>query len=163
MEISDIQRHHGVLCFSINSKPSGLHNFKHLKSDAATRLIPIHSKLRELGFGDYVRLVRKKHGRTSRLFPDFTYHQNSSYTKNFSRWYNESFTKQLGIKSSSHIFHGLRHTMNTRLLHAEVEPSMVAMLLGHARSGVQANYFAEGYKPHQLAEALERFSIEPNC
>ena len=161
MEIADIQEHDGVLCFSINSTANGQGNFKQLKSDAATRLIPIHSNLRDLGFGDYVRSVRNKHGNASRLFPDFTYQKNTGYTKNFGRWYNETLMARLGIKSSSHIFHGLRHTMNTRLLQAGVEPSVVAMLLGHARSGVQAQYFADGYKPHQLAEALERFAIEP--
>lgn len=161
MEIADIQKHDGVLCFSINSKANGQGNFKHLKSDAATRLIPIHSNLRKLGFGDYVRSIRNKHGNASRLFPDFTYQKNTGYTKNFGRWYNETLMARLGIRSSSHIFHGLRHTMNTRLLQAGVEPSMVAMLLGHARSGVQAQYFADGYKPRQLSEALEWFSVEP--
>lgn len=162
MEIADIQEHDGVMCFSINSKSNGHGNVKQLKSDAATRLIPIHSNLRELGFGDYVRSVRKRHGNTSRLFPDFTYQKKTGYTKNFGRWYNETLTARLGIKSSSHIFHGLRHTMNTRLLQVSVEPSLVAMLLGHARSGVQAQYFADGYKPRQLAKALELFSIEPS-
>lgn len=161
MEIADIQEHDGIKCFSINSKANGRGNFKQLKSDAATRLIPIHQNLRELGFGDYVRSVRNKHANTSRLFPDFTYQKKTGYTKNFGRWYNETLMARLGIKSSSHIFHGLRHTMNTRLLQAGVEPSVVAMLLGHARSGVQAQYFADGYKPNQLAEALERFSVEP--
>jgi len=161
MEIADIQEYDGIKCFSINSKANGQGNFKQLKSDAATRFIPIHSNLRELGFGDYFRLVRNKHGYASRLFPDFTYQKHTGYTKNFGRWYNETLMARLGIKSSSHIFHGLRHTMNTRLLQAGVEPPVVAMLLGHARSGVQAQYFADGYKPHQLAEAVERFSVEP--
>lgn len=161
MEVADIQKYDAITCFSINSKPSCKRNLKHLKSDAATRIIPLHSRLIKLGFGDYARSVRKTHGNTSRLFPNFSYQEDFRYTKNFQRWYNEIFTVQLGVKSNSHIFHGLRHTMNTRLLQAGVEPSVVATLLGHARSGVQANYFAEGYKPSQLAEALERFSVEP--
>ena len=50
--------------------------------------------------------------------------------------------------------------MNTRLLQAGVEPTVVQMLLGHSRGGVQAQYFVEGYKVKQLSEAIEQFSIK---
>lgn len=87
LEIADIQKHDGIICFDINSVQHNERNLKHLKSDAAHRLIPMHSKLQELGIGNYARSIRSRHGKDSRLFPDFAHHRNKGYTKNFGRWY----------------------------------------------------------------------------
>ncbi|MCF3931848.1 tyrosine-type recombinase/integrase [Acuticoccus sp. M5D2P5] len=75
-----------------------------------------------------------------------------------SRWFNQQFTKGVGIKSKSHVFHSFRHTMVTRLAQAGVAEPVHLSLVGHERQGVtQQVYLREGFTLRQLKDAIDRF------
>ena len=149
---SDIVQEQGVWCFSINDEGEE----KSLKTDAAKRMVPVHGRLIELGVLD---LAHKQGDRSKRIF-DYSFHKADGYGRSLGRWFNDSFTFRLGIKSKELVFHSFRHTMITRLGQAGVAEPIVKTIVGHERAGVtQQVYFKEGYTVKQLSEAINRFSI----
>lgn len=131
---------------------------KRLKSSAARRTVPVHSHLIELGLLNYH--ARRQAQGHDRLFPDFTYSPKAGYGDKLSKWFNRTFTKNIGIKSDAHVFHGLRHTFATRLGQADVQTERIQFIIGHERQGVTHQvYMKEGYTLQQTRDAVERFSV----
>jgi len=71
----------------INSKSDDLESPKRLKNKASESLIPLHNKLIELGFIDFVKKQRKS--KAVRLFPDLYYNINDEHSRKAGRWFNE--------------------------------------------------------------------------
>ena len=155
LELSDIRQEDGIWLFDITEDGE---DKKRLKSDAAHRSVPIHSKLIELGLLEFVS--KRRSAAHVRLFPDYTYSPKHGYGDKLSKWFNRTFTTSLGIKSDAHVFHGLRHTFATRLGQADVPTERIQFIVGHERQGVtQQVYMKEGYTPKQTKEAVERFAV----
>lgn len=152
LTVDDVKQHEGLWCFDLNDEGEG----KHLKNEASVRIVPIHSRLIELGVLDYVAGLRAR--RSPKLFPEYSYTPNYGWGKNLSVWFNTRLLVNLGIKTKQLVLHSLRHTMATRLLHADVQEPIVQGLVGHTRKGVtQQHYFDAGYKVRQLKEAIEKY------
>lgn len=158
LRVADVQEHDGIWCISINDDdPSGN---KRLKTNAARRLVPVHSALMKLGFLDFVARRANFTGDV-RLFPEFTHSVKHGYTKNQGHFFNNVFLPALGLKTKHAVFHALRHTMVTRLHQAGIAQPLVQTLIGHEREGVtMKTYFNEGYSVAQLKEAIEGYLIE---
>lgn len=147
----NIRQIDGIWCLDINDQSVE----QHLKTQAAKRVIPVHSKLIELGFLGYVDAARNS-GR-SRLLHELTYDKNNGYGRNLGRWFNEKFLTKLGFNDGTLVFHCLRHTMVTELLRADVPDGIAKAIVGHAQDGVTKTvYFEKGYKTEQLQSAIER-------
>lgn len=154
LKVEDVREEDGILCFDINE----LGDSK-LKTGASTRLVPVHSKLIELGFLDYLESVKAK-GR-ERLLYELTYDRNNGYGRNLGRWFNTRFLVELSLKSKASVFHSLRHTMFTELLRAGVDLPIAKAVIGHTQEGVGLQvYFERGYKIEQLKEAIEKVHTE---
>lgn len=155
LHIEDIVCVDGVWVFDFNEDGDGE---KRLKSPAALRRVPIHSQLIELGLLDFHE--RQRADGYERLFPDYTYTPKSGYGDKLSKWFNRTFTGNLGIKSDAHVFHGLRHTFATRLIQADIPTERVQFIIGHEREGVTHQVYAkDGYTLYQTTEAVEQFSV----
>jgi integrase len=152
LTVGDVKQHEGVWCFDLNDEGEG----KHLKNEASVRIVPIHSRLIELGVLTYVETLRAK--KAPKLFPEYTYTPNYGWGKNLSVWFNTKLLVTLGLKTKQLVLHSLRHTMTTRLLQADVQEPIVQGIVGHTRKGVtQQHYFDKGYKIEQLKEAIEKY------
>ena len=155
LRASDVQERDGVLCISINEEDPD--HKKHLKTAAALRLVPVHSKLIEHGFAAFVA-GKKAKAPDARLFPEFPFSPKHGFGRNQGRWFNETFLPALDLKTDQLVFHSLRHTMVTRLHQANVPLPLVQTLVGHEREGVtMKTYFNESYKVEQLKAAAEAF------
>ncbi|MBO9399747.1 site-specific integrase [Shimia sp. R9_3] len=155
LDIDDIKRVDDVWIFDFTD--SG-HELKRLKTSAAQRRVPIHSELLRLGLLKLVE-TRQAHSH-NRLFPDFKYTEKAGYGDQLSKWFNRTFTADLGIKSEAHVFHGLRHTFATRLAQSDVETERIQFIIGHERQGVTHQvYMREGYTLKQTRNAVEKFAV----
>lgn len=153
--VSDVKQEGGVWLFDVTEEGG---QGKRLKSNAAHRRVPVHSRLLELGFLDF-REQQRQGG--DRLFPDLTYSKTDGYGRNLSRWFNDRFLTKLNLKSEGVSFHCFRHTVNTRLNQSNVPERQVGAILGHAQSGMTyGTYFKEGFLPHQLQAALNTLTYE---
>ena len=155
IHLADIRQEDGIWCFDLNEDDEG----KHLKTAAATRLVPIHARLIQMGLIDHVEVMRRRG--QQKLFPDFTYSKQNGWGRNLGRWFNEKLLPELGIKSKELVFHSLRHTVVTRLMHAYVEEPIVKALVGHQQQGVTQQHYFKGYTITQLNDALQKLDFSP--
>ncbi len=125
---------------------------KRLKTVNARRVVPLHSRLVELGLLNYAEALRAT-GRHQRLFPELRWDETKGYSKQASRWFNEIFMgRRLQIKrDSSQVFHSLRHNFITALMHLDVPERIVSQLAGHERGETMAG---KRYAKDRAAEAL---------
>ncbi|WP_170308281.1 site-specific integrase [Parashewanella tropica] len=107
-----------------------------LKTEGSERIIPIHPKLVELGFIEFVK--KQRHKGTARVFPELKKGAHS-LGDSISRWFNRTMLKNIGInKDDEHLngnkidFHCLRKTFSDELLCMGVELSLVKTLMGHS-------------------------------
>jgi len=155
IDLADIREESGILVFDLNDEGEG----KQLKSAASRRLVPVHSRLTELGLLAHVEKLRRK-GAT-KLFPDFPDSVEHGRGRNLGRWFNEKLLPKLGIKSEELVFHSLRHTVITALMQADVPEPIVKAIAGHQQEGVtQQHYFKQGYTIQQLNNAMQKLHYE---
>lgn len=123
LEVKNIQEIDGLAVIKITDTGED----QRVKSDAGHRIIPIHSKLIELGFMNYVQMqsgislwsdLRRRSGRAGGFFSQY-----------FSR-----LRDSLGIPSDI-VFHSFRHTFRSALAERGVAELIIDRLLGHEISG----------------------------
>ncbi len=135
--VSDIQREGNIWFFNINDDGE-----KKLKNKSSKRTVPIHSKLIELGFLDYVTRA-KKDGHERILF-GLSKAGNNGYGRNLGRWFNDTLLPELGIKKKVLSFHSFRHWVLTALQQSGVEDSLAKRLVGHTQVDVMNLNYAKG-------------------
>ncbi|WP_165802871.1 site-specific integrase [Pelagivirga sediminicola] len=155
LQVADIQREDGIWFFNLMDEGD---SNKRFKSDAAIRKVPLHKELLRLGLLDF-HALRMQHG-DKRMFPDYKHCIKNGYGRALGRWFNVTLTPALGIKSKHHVFHGLRHTMISRLAQAGIEEPIYQSIVGHERQGVtQQVYNRQGYTLAQLKAAIDLFAV----
>lgn len=138
---------------------------KSLKSDAAKRIVPIHSRLLELGFMDFLEKskakgtkIRHGGGHKVRLLYDLTYTEHEQWGRNLGRWFNERFLAKLGLKTSKKTLHSLRHSFITSLSAAGVDGAIVKSIVGHEADTVTTQVYTHYGVDHLpvFKEAMEK-------
>ncbi len=148
----DIRQDSGVWYFDINDQDE----MKRLKTDAAVRRVPIHSRLIELGILDYLESVKRMENPSLRLLHELSYSEQSGWGRKLGRWFNTTFLNSLGIKKTGLSFHSLRHSAITSMRRAGVERPIVQALVGHEPDGVTEEVYTHGYDMVQLKSAIEK-------
>ncbi|MCL5778332.1 hypothetical protein M1105_15220 [Limibaculum sp. FT325] len=78
LHLSDIRKKDDIWCFDLNEADE-----KQLKTDSSKRLVPVHSKLIEYGFLDYIRVMEQSNSR--KLFLDFPYCPKNGWGRSLGR------------------------------------------------------------------------------
>ncbi|CAN7160435.1 site-specific integrase [Paraburkholderia hospita] len=156
LHLSDIRDQDGIWLVDINDDDLR----KQLKSESATRTVPIHPVLVGIGLLRYHAEVTAEG--YDRLFPDLT--RTNKAKDSFGADPSEFFTgyrRKLGVTSKSEIFdatnnkwigrgtkvfHSLRDTANSKLRHAGVTQERRERLVGHASRDVNNRH----YRPADL-------------
>lgn len=130
-------------------------NQKKLKTKYSNRRIPLHPRLMEWGFLEFL------HGRASpasdeRIFKEVSISKQGdpshAYSKTFSR-----YLKDVGVKNSHLSFHSFRHTFSDACDNASItEPQRKAMM-GHSDQSASAQY-GTGASIPVLFEAMSKIS-----
>lgn len=100
---------------------------KRIKNQSSERLVPIHRKLIELGFLDYVA-ERRKDSSQRNLFPELGVDKKGYRSNLFSKWFGRFKGKY--IPTSKATFHGFRHTWRTQLSRFDISIEDVEQLGG---------------------------------
>ncbi|HRP25453.1 MAG TPA: site-specific integrase, partial [Promineifilum sp.] len=140
LSVTDIGTHDGVETISILAREEG----KRLKNKASERIIPIHSKLIELGFLDYVRTIK-----AGRLFPELP--EDPARPGNFGAKATEQFTayrRKCGVGALSgkgnKSIHSFRSTFISALRKAGVPKDRRTRLAGHEYDDTQDKTYHGG-------------------
>ena len=148
--VKDISQVDGVTCMHITNDEKD----QTLKNDGSKRRIPIHSSLIQLGFLDYVALI-KKEGH-ARVFPQLTRKGNNGYADPVGKWFSRLVTS-VGLDDPRLVIHSLRHGGITKLHSAGVPVNMVEHLVGHSAGNVHEQYVhKELISIKTLRDGLER-------
>ena len=87
---------------------------KRLKNLSSRRIVPLHDTILELGFLDYLNLIKKvpvgeNNLERTRVFEELTY-RDGTYARSVSRFWNFRYLPLLGLKKTTLNLHSLRHT-----------------------------------------------------
>ena len=102
-----------------------------LKTVNAERDIPIHPQLIELGFLNYVELIKSTPA-ANNLWPELP-KRNERSGGYFSQWFGE-YLKTIQLNGEVD-FHSFRHTVRTQLVLKDVSEIAIDRLLGHSHTG----------------------------
>ena len=131
-------------CFDIVEEPE--REDKHLKTKSSRRIVPIHNTLLDLGFVEFIELLKKKDPSRERLFQELKISE-GSYNKNVSTFFNNRYLPNLGLKTNKKNFHSFRHTVSDHLKQKGIEPHFINELLGHSSGNIDLDRYGKGYNP----------------
>jgi integrase len=115
---------------------------KDLKTETSERHIPIHSKLVDLGFLDFVE--QRKKDKQKVLFNQIRAGKKiagkDGWGVTISKWYNLNLVKKIGVdkreeKANNKLvdFHGLRHTFLSKFKELGICDNLVKQIAGHGK------------------------------
>lgn len=135
MLTSDVRQHHGVWILHIT--PEGSQD-KSVKTDGSARVVPLHSRLIELGFLKYHAAVVER-GETQ-LFPELEPDTRGHLSRTPSRFF-AGYFKDIRVKvDRSRNFHSFRHTATDAFRRAGYLDEQFNMLLGHTKATTTGKY-----------------------
>ena len=133
-------------CFDILEEPN--RPDKKLKNQSSRRIVPIHDILLELGFIDFINLL-KKDTKRKRVFEELIYSE-GTYGRSISRFFNNRYLPLLGIKTNKNGFHSFRHSVIDHLKQLGVEPHFINELVGHSQGNIDLDRYGKRYNPDIL-------------
>lgn len=156
--VNDIREEDGIHYFRIDNK----NPLQRLKTDAARRDIPIHPKLIELGFLNYVEKVKELG--EERIFFQQYHTKGKGYGQALGKLFTaKKFktdwldTNRYDTTRETKVFHSFRHTFATRMF-GNVSPREIDFIMGHKNDVVQQGYIRPPMKV--LFAAITKLDLE---
>lgn len=141
---------------------------KKIKNRASERAVPVHQKLVELGFLDYVDDI-KAHG-FERLFPNLPPSEKNGYGDAVGDWFNGRYLRpaapgskalRAGIADPEKSFHSFRYVVTNGLYGITRERLLVAEITGHDRGNdVLTNVYLDPSDAARRAFTLNELRYE---
>jgi integrase len=150
----DLKQIEGSLFFHFTE----VHADQKLKTANSRRLVPVHSKLIELGFAAYLDDIRKSGH--ERIFPALT-HTRDGYSKNASSWFSRyRKTNLLKIEGKKQDFHSFRHNVSDFFKQNDVPETQAAAIFGHASQKITYGRYGRDLKADKLVTLLEKLNFD---
>lgn len=139
LKIKQIVKRDGILVFNVKEEDED----QQLKNESSKRKIPIHEKLLELGFLEF--LEKQKAKKSQMLFDDLYHTSGKGYGQSFGKVFNKFKREWLEPQTIEKIFkrellldlHSFRHTIATALRRGKVSEEHISVLLGHELNQTQ--------------------------
>lgn len=149
LERADIRQEEGVWIFDINNKGE-----KTTKTEAGLRLVPIHSKLIELGFMDFCN-QRAEGRKTGNLWGFIKWRESwgKTWGGQFNSWFAQNIQKEKGK-----VFHSFRHTVIDELKQIGESKEVVSELVGHVVKDITFGRYGKSYSVQILRNTIEKLS-----
>jgi integrase len=125
---------------------------KRLKNKSATRLIPIHNKIIELGFLEYL-------GNSGRIFKDLNRKSSSDkLTPKVSKWFG-GYRHKKGVVGTQKAFHSFRHLFKDVVRKQIANEELSDAITGHSNSSIGRKY-GLGYGLEKLNEGVQSLQFD---
>lgn len=135
--IDDDDKRQEVWCIDITDTPDDDALPNQIKNEASNRLVPLHPKLIELGFIDY---VTKLPDQTGRVFPGLkAVGIGKKLTDKVGQWFSR-YKQECEIEDKAKVFHSFRHTWKTHAVDAGIPERVCRQFQGH-----EGKYAADKY------------------
>ncbi|MFA0481819.1 DUF6538 domain-containing protein [Vibrio splendidus] len=143
--VDNIREIDGIWCFFFK-ETNDTQNFK---NEASIRITPIHKRLIELGFLEFVATCNGRVFETGLPF-----YGERGYAKELSRWFNDKgkYKQKLGFKAGEKTdFHSFRHTViDFYKQHTNLEERFVQAIVGHKNNAITFDRYGSDFKPSVL-------------
>jgi len=148
---SDVQRKDGIWVFNVSAD----HESQTVKTEAAIRIVPIHSEIIRCGFLDYVKALPD-----GQLWPALRPggvdgKLNNYFSKRF-----PAFRRKWGVTRARVSFHSFRKNVAQALKDARATPAETAELIGHEQGFTFGTYAPLQLPMPALKELIERVKYE---
>jgi integrase len=153
MDRADVVERDGVWCMMI--RPSDEDDDgpgMSVKTDESIRKVPIHRRLIEAGFIDYVQSLDG-----GKLFPKVRPDSRNRWSGRVSNWFGE-YRKKLGLGQRWLDFHSFRHGWKTAANGARLPENLHDAITGHNNGSVGRTY--GGIPIAQLKEAVDKVDFD---
>jgi integrase len=146
--VEDVKVVDGVLCLDVNDSHD-----KKLKTLSSSRLVPIHPRLVDLGFLEYVKgMQEQKH---PRLWMNLERREADGYGSAYGKVF-QRFNRKYITDDPQKTFHSLRHTFADTLKQRGVQESLISELMGHSNSNITTGRYGKRYRPKVLLDAIRK-------
>ncbi len=151
LQLADVRQTEGIWCMHIRSDAGG----RLLKNEYSVRIVPIHSRVIELGFLDYLNAQEGQ-----RLVDSLRGNKVGKFGGPVSLVFNKHLA-DIGVKTSrNQNFHSLRHTWATSARRAGIPDADADELGGWSKSGSQrARTYAADHTIPAKAALIERLKF----
>ena len=129
-----------------------------LKNTPSERTIPLHRKLIELGFINFVEQARA--AGQERLFPELYTTKRIKSGEVAGRWFRNTDLKNVGLKDGGKTFHSFRHNFVDALKALEIPEHTVAQLTGHKHSSITYGTYGSATPIKALYGVVERLEFD---
>jgi len=164
LTVADVYTENDISVFSFNEHEEN----KKLKNENSARTVPVHKKLIELGFLEFVEYLTKLN--ETRLFPTLTKDKYGSYTRKISSFFNEKYKScvgyisYVGIKKSSNLgkkdFHSFRHAFITQAKHLVLNERVVKEIVGHSSSDITFDTYGGDYTLKAKKKEIDKIKFD---
>lgn len=144
----DVVRKDGINCFNIVAREGW-----DPKTEAGTRLVPIHSWLLKHGLMDFVKEQRAR-GAEHLFSPELLLHK-KKLSSGFGREFSDMKIK-LGVGKKT-TFHSFRHTFRTVLDSTDLKEAHIDAVMGHEGGGSEGRVYSKRVTTAKLKEVVEAF------
>lgn len=144
LHTSDVQEHDCTHYLNIAEIEEG----QTLKNQNSIRRVPLHPRLIELGFLDYVR------SRNTKMVFELRPYR-GRYSHAFSKWFGRFVREKIGITDSKKVFHSFRHSFKDAGRDCGLDKAIVDALQGHSDGSVSGGY-GSGYSLAALDRAMKQ-------
>lgn len=147
--VDDIKYENKIWYFNINDEFEN----QHLKNKTSKRKIPVHPKLIELGFIDFVKEVRKS--KKDRLFYQLTYKEKTRYTHMMGSWFGR-YMSSIHIEGRNKVFHSFRHTVKPYLRDCGIPQEYQNAICGWAAKDIGERVYGGEIPVKRLYEEISK-------
>lgn len=166
LTLEDVYQHDGtdIWVIDINDNDN-----KQIKNESSLRKVPVHAKLIELGFIDFVKSSLKYRKRSERIFPELTPDKYGAYARKQTNFFTQSYRGCKGFldyagvvkqkDGMKKVFHSFRHTFITAARYA-IDERLAKELVGHAARDVHNRVYAHGGNIQELKAAIDKITFE---
>lgn len=126
IELADVAEEEGTPVIHIR-RASETDQAKRVKTASGERTVPIHPKLLELGFLDFV--ARQRKAGEVHVFPDVPISSTGYRSDVFSKWF-ARFQRKAGVSDRRMTFHGFRHNFADAARAANIPGEVVEEMCG---------------------------------
>lgn len=146
---SDVRREGDIWYFDINDDGE-----KQLKNEQSKRRVPLHPRLKKLGFLKYVEATAPKP--EDDLFPELRPGgPDNKLGYYFSKWFSR-YRQDVGVYEKKLDYHSFRHGVITQLYAAEVPEPIIDELTGHEGGGVGRQVYKKALPLDRLLAAISK-------
>lgn len=143
---SDVKQINDIWCFDIQVTTDD----QKLKNLNSIRVVPIHSKLLELGFLKFWDSIPED----QRLFSELNYTKSDGYVKSVTNWFKRNiFLEQW--KDEKKVFYSFRHTFADFYKQKQLSPQIAGSILGHESGTITYDTYGGNISVEKLKENIE--------